>query len=104
LLFQHQRRSTIYTKFHSRRLALGLTQTQLADLIGVHQTRISAWDRGAARADGPKKPIIRKRVEKALGAPIEVLMQNDDAPKDAAAGSNTEKHQNAKRIKAVSYA
>jgi transcriptional regulator with XRE-family HTH domain len=31
----------------NRRRALGLTQQQLADQVGVHQTRVSHWERGS---------------------------------------------------------
>lgn len=31
----------------NRRRALGLTQQQLADRVGVHQTRVSHWERGS---------------------------------------------------------
>lgn len=36
------------TRMRVRRMQLGLTQARLAEVIGVTQPRISAWETGAA--------------------------------------------------------
>ena len=35
-------------RIRDRRLALGLTQTQLADILGVHQPALSYWEKGVS--------------------------------------------------------
>ena len=37
----------------NQRLALNLTQTQLADLFGVSSTTIARWERGEVKPDAP---------------------------------------------------
>lgn len=39
-------KSAMSSAIESRRKALGLTQSQLAELVGVHYTRVSAWENG----------------------------------------------------------
>ena len=77
---------TITTELHRRRIARGLTQTQLAELCEVAQTSISNWDIGCRV---PKGRYARRRLEDVLGAPVDVLIgpptENGHTPKGVAA-------------------
>lgn len=42
-------KAAMASAIESRRKAMGLTQMQLADMVGVHYTRITAWE----SEDGP---------------------------------------------------
>ena len=53
-----------------RRLALGLTQEQLAEKAGVNLRQISAWERGAIVPSG--KSLVK--LSKALDCTIDELM------------------------------
>jgi tetratricopeptide (TPR) repeat protein/transcriptional regulator with XRE-family HTH domain len=64
----------------ARRKALGLTQEDLAGLIGVERSTVVRWERG----DTEPQPWIRARLAKALRVSadrIEELLTSDAAPK-----------------------
>ncbi len=70
-----------------RRKAIGLTQEQLAEQLGVERTTVVRWERG----DNRPAPWLRPRLAKALGVTadrIDELLAADDAlasPQDPAA-------------------
>ena len=51
----------------AERISKGLTQKQLADKIGVHQTAVSQWEKGITQ---PSASTVSKII-KALGCKIE---------------------------------
>jgi tetratricopeptide (TPR) repeat protein/transcriptional regulator with XRE-family HTH domain len=52
-----------------RRKALGLTQEDLAELLGVEQTTVRRWERGTTEP----KPLLRPRLARALKVSLDVL-------------------------------
>lgn len=62
-------------RIQERRQLLGLTQQQLADLLGVRQATISKWERGDRRPSHHYIP----RVAKALGTSPEILFTYEAA-------------------------
>jgi tetratricopeptide (TPR) repeat protein/transcriptional regulator with XRE-family HTH domain len=64
-----------------RRKAVGLTQEQLAERLGVERTTVARWERG----ETAPLPWLRPRLAKALGISadrIEELLAGGDAPAD----------------------
>jgi transcriptional regulator with XRE-family HTH domain len=80
----------VKTELHRLRRERGLSQTRLADLVGVTQTTIVNYDRGRG---WPEKATVRERLEAVLGAPVTVLLEaekpNGAVPKDNAAVSES---------------
>jgi transcriptional regulator with XRE-family HTH domain len=74
------------TQIRSRRLARGLSQIQLSDLVGIGQPALVNWEHGRYK---PRNAAVRKRLEAVLGAPLHVLLEseNGDAPEGTAAQS-----------------
>lgn len=56
-------------RIRARREALGFTQTALAELIGVHQPAVSAWEHGST----PPKDETKFKIAGALGLTVEEL-------------------------------
>ena len=75
--------AVIHTEIRSRRLAKGITQVRLAALVGIGQPALVNWEHGRF---APEKLAVRERLETILGAPIDVLLENENGgiPKDAA--------------------
>jgi DNA-binding transcriptional regulator YiaG len=46
-------------QFKDARDALGLTQTAMAQRLGVHQMTVSKWERGLAAISNPVEQLIR---------------------------------------------
>lgn len=46
------------TELRAARKSLGLTQDQLATLMGVRQATVSDWERGIYSADGPAARLL----------------------------------------------
>ena len=65
-----QPRKTNGSKIAELRIAKGLTQQQLADLIGARGDQISRWERGVF----DPKTIILIKIAKALDVSIEDLL------------------------------
>lgn len=60
------------------RKAAGLSQTQLADLVGETQGNISFWE----RTDKPPRSDILPKLARVLGVSVETLLGvNDEVPK-----------------------
>jgi tetratricopeptide (TPR) repeat protein/transcriptional regulator with XRE-family HTH domain len=62
-----------------RRKAVGLTQEQLAEQLGVERTTVVRWERGQTQP----VPWLRPKLAKVLGIPadrLEELLAGDDAP------------------------
>lgn len=80
----------MFSEVHKRRLALGITQVQLAELVGVGQPTIVNYDRGKG---WPEKPSVRARLETVLGAPIETLLapENKSGPNTQGARASESK-------------
>jgi transcriptional regulator with XRE-family HTH domain len=76
-----QKGSTILTEIRRRRLDRKLTQIQLADLVGIGQPALVNWEYGRNQ---PVRADVRRKLEAILGAPIHVLMENENGavPKD----------------------
>ena len=51
----------------------GLSQAKLAEMIGVHQTAISQWEKGRTNPDR----VSLSRLSQALGVSIDALLGND---------------------------
>lgn len=60
------------TKFQARRAALGLTQAQLAERAGMHQTRVSEIERGDNL--DPRLSTI-EALARALGCRVDQLLE-----------------------------
>lgn len=56
-------------KIRERREALGMTQTQLAELLGVHQPAVSAIEKGTSAP----RDVTKFRIAGALGMTVEDL-------------------------------
>jgi UDP-N-acetylglucosamine 1-carboxyvinyltransferase len=57
-----------------RREAQGLTQTQLADRLGTHQTLVSAWERGRLTPDANKLARVAELLETPFTAFVDQYM------------------------------
>ncbi|MBR6005692.1 MAG: helix-turn-helix domain-containing protein [Clostridia bacterium] len=57
------------------RIERGLSQQKLADMIGVHQTAVSQWEKG--RTDPDKQSLLR--LSEALGVSADRLLGSDSA-------------------------
>ena len=62
-------------KIKELRIAAGLTQAQLAECIGVTQSQVAAWERGANYPNAQKLPVLAK----ALGVSINDLYKEESA-------------------------
>lgn len=62
-------------KIKELRLAADLTQTQLAGILGVTQSQVAAWERGANYPNAQKLPALAK----ALGVTINDLYKSESA-------------------------
>ena len=57
----------------SRRKQLGLSQNDLAKLLGVDQTAVHSWERGKAMPAAKRLPAIAK----VLNCSVDELLQDD---------------------------
>jgi len=58
----------------SRRKKLGLSQNDLAKMLGVDQTAVHNWERGKAMPTAKRLPAIAKILE----CTVDELLQDDD--------------------------
>lgn len=56
------------TQIKRLRLALGLSQAQLAAEVGVHFTLVSSWEAGRRKPSGPALLLLKQMAEKVKGA------------------------------------
>lgn len=50
-----------------RRTALGLSQTQLGDAVGVHQITVHRWEAGKARPTGTARRLLEATLDRLEG-------------------------------------
>jgi DNA-binding XRE family transcriptional regulator len=62
-------RSHISERIRAARLAAGLTQAQLASILGTHQSAVSGWERGLA----PRAHRL-PQIAAALGVTVDALL------------------------------
>lgn len=58
------------------RQAAGLTQQEMAKLLGVHQSNIAFWE----RSDKPPRSDILPQMAQALGVSVEDLLDSERSP------------------------
>ncbi|MFE4664588.1 helix-turn-helix transcriptional regulator [Streptomyces sp. NPDC056716] len=63
-------------RVRTERVIARLTQTGLAERVGVLRTAVAGWERGATRPGGEKLPVIAQ----ALGRPLDELFPREGGP------------------------
>lgn len=63
----------------SIRAALGLTQAQFADQVGVDQSTVSNWEKGK-RPSGPARRLLQDLVERSFGNAARGVNKQEPAP------------------------
>jgi len=64
-------------RLHAAREAAGLSQAQVADMVGVHQTSYAAWERHPVAL----RPEQLKTLAESCSVTIEHLLGSDETPK-----------------------
>lgn len=79
----------IATWIRKHRKAIGLTQTELANAVGVHQSRISQWER-FDESDGDRIDVISLyKIYEVCGFRLKITPKRLSAPRSPEARSRT---------------
>ena len=60
-------RGNLGRRLRAAREALGLTQEQAAEVLGVARTTVARWETGAHRPTGPGLRFVQQWIAQALG-------------------------------------
>lgn len=67
---------SVMKALRARRLAAGLTQSEVAEALGIGQTAVSQWERYGVNPNADKLP----RLAKLYGCKIDDLFDDTDRP------------------------